>query len=131
MRASMCSGGGMALFIISFGTRWKLLVVSWHDRFNPCGTEPDILWLGGLLLILTAGLKGLTKRKYNSSVQCSDNDICLNDIIVFGTLSVFYCFNKLRCFGSRFCFHLQAMKAPTLVNFLDIAILSHWANSSI
>jgi len=31
--------------------------------------------------------------------------------------------------GSQLCFHLQARKAPTVVDPIDRAILSHWASA--
>jgi hypothetical protein len=36
-------------------------------------------------------------------------------------------FSKARRFGSRLCFRLQVKKAPTLVDPIDRAIISHWA----
>jgi hypothetical protein len=35
-------------------------------------------------------------------------------------------FNEERRFGGRHCFHLQARKAPDLVDPLDRTVLSHW-----
>jgi len=54
-----------------------------------------------------------------------DNDIWLTDLIIFfWTLSD--C-NTALCFGSQLYFHLQARKAPTVMDPIDRAILSHWA----
>jgi len=35
--------------------------------------------------------------------------------------------NEAQCFESWPCFHLQARKAPSLVDHLDRAIPTHWA----
>jgi hypothetical protein len=39
-------------------------------------------------------------------------------------------FHKARSFGNRLCFRLQARKAPTLVNPLKTAIISHYLQGS-